>query len=153
MSETRSIEQTFAAVPLFRRLGARKQARLAALATTRRYREGATIVRQGDTSMTLYVILSGRVRIEREIERGVTIPVGELGTAGAFGEMGLLDDEPRAATVVALEPTECALLSKWDFQTELRNDPDIALAVLPVLTQRIRELNARLGREVQPVAV
>ena len=59
--------------------------------------------------------------------------------------MGLIDDVPRSATVIAVEPTECALLAKWDFQNELREDPDIALALLPVLTQRIRDLDARLA--------
>jgi CRP/FNR family transcriptional regulator, cyclic AMP receptor protein len=60
--------------------------------------------------------------------------------------MGLIDDLPRAATVIAVEPTECALLARWDFQNELRDDPDIALALLPVLNARIRELDARLAR-------
>ena len=59
--------------------------------------------------------------------------------------MGLIEDMPRSATVVAVEPTECALLAKWDFQNELREDPDIALALLPVLTARIRKLDARLA--------
>ena len=72
-------------------------------------------------------------------------PVG-----GFFGEMGLIDDEPRAASVVAVEPTACALLAKWDFQNELRQDPDIALTLLPILNRRIREVEARLAQ--QPVA-
>jgi CRP-like cAMP-binding protein len=99
-------------------------------------------VREGDTSMSLYVVLSGRVRVERE---GGRVQVAELGPGGAFGEMGLIEDMPRSATVVAVEPTECALLAKWDFQNELREDPDIALALLPVLTDRIRGLDARLA--------
>ncbi|CCF84772.1 hypothetical protein NITHO_3920001 [Nitrolancea hollandica Lb] len=61
--------------------------------------------------------------------------------------MGLIDDAPRSATVVAIVPTECALLSKWDFRKELRHDPDIALALLPVLNERIRELEARLTQD------
>ena len=55
--------------------------------------------------------------------------------------MGLIDDQPRSATVIADEPTECALLAKWDFQNELREDPEIALALLPVLNARIRRLD------------
>jgi len=76
-----------------------------------------------------------------------------VGRGGFFGEMGLIDDAPRAATVTAEEPTECALLAKWDFQTELRHDPDITLTLLPILTQRIRELEARLAREQTVAAI
>jgi CRP-like cAMP-binding protein len=143
------IERAFAQVSLLGRLSGRQRARLAGLATTRSYQAGSMIVRQGDTSMALYVVLSGTVRIERQTEGGASgagIAVGEVGPNGFFGEMGLIDDEPRAATVVALELTECALLAKWDFQNELRDDSDIALAVLPVLTRRIRELDELLAK-------
>ena len=76
----------------------------------------------------------------------------ELGPAGFLKEMGLIDGLPRSATVVAVEPTECALLAKWDFANDLRKDPDIALA--PVLHPRIRELDARLERHgAEPAAV
>jgi len=146
MSDLSPIEKAFAAVPLLSRLSSRQRSRLAELATTRKYPQGAVIVRQGDTSMALYVILAGGVRIERQTEGGTSVRVNETGRHGFFGEMGLIDDQPRAATVVALEPTVCALLAKWDFQTEIRNDADLALGVLPVLTQRIRELDERLAR-------
>jgi CRP-like cAMP-binding protein len=138
-----AIAETFAAVPLLARLSERQRGRLARRATTRSYRPDAVIVRQGDTAMAFYVVLSGRVRVEREGGAAGPVAVRELGPAGFFGEMGLLDDLPRSATIVATEPTACALLAKWDFQNELREDPDIALALLPVLTQRIRELERR----------
>jgi CRP/FNR family cyclic AMP-dependent transcriptional regulator len=140
------IELTFAAVPLLSRLNNRQRRQLARRSTTRSYRPEAIIVRQGDTSMAFYVVLSGRIRIERESDTGIPFQVWEAGPAGFFGEMGLIDDEPRAATVVAVEPTECALLARWDFQNELRDDPDIALALLPVLNERIRNLNEQVAQ-------
>lgn len=140
-----AIEEVLAQVPLLARLNARQRARLARLATTRSYPEGAVIVRQGDTSMALYVVLSGHVRIDHESDTG-SVQVDEAQRGGFFGEMGLIGDQPRAASVSAVEPTECALLAKWDFQTELRNDPEIAIALLPVLSSRIRELDAQLAR-------
>ena len=141
------IEKVLGAVTLFSRLSGRQRARLARFATTRDYRQGSTIVRQGDTSMSLYVILSGSVRVNRESEAGGgAVEVEQLGPGGAFGEMGLIEDLPRAATVVAEEPTTCALLAKWDFQNELREDPEIALSLLPVLTGRIRELDSLLAQ-------
>jgi CRP-like cAMP-binding protein len=147
MKTSPSLEEIFATVPLLHRLSSRQRARLAHLAIRRSYRPGSIIVRQGDTSMALYIVLSGAVRIELEPDTGAPLPITELGPAGYFGEMGLIDDAPRSATVVALEPTECALLSKWDFRDELRHDPDIALALLPVLNERIRELEARLAQD------
>jgi CRP/FNR family cyclic AMP-dependent transcriptional regulator len=144
---TERIEETLGEVALFSRLSDRQRARLARFATTRDYKAGATIVRQGDTSMSLYVILSGAVRVHRESEGGGgAVEVERLGPGGAFGEMGLIEDEPRAASVVAEEPTTCALLAKWDFQNELREDPEIALSLLPVLTGRIRELDSLLAQ-------
>ena len=147
MNTSPPLEEIFATVPLLRRLSSRQRSRLAHLATRRSYRPGSIIVRQGDTSMALYIVLSGTVRIELEPDTGAALPITEVGPAGYFGEMGLIDDAPRSATVVAIEPTECALLSKWDFRDELRHDPDIALALLPVLNERIRELEARLAQD------
>jgi CRP-like cAMP-binding protein len=142
LNDSPAIEEAFAAVPLFSRLSRGQRARLARFATTRMYRPGSIIVRQGDTSMALYVVLAGRVGIEQESDFGAPLRVHEVGPCGFFGEMGLIDDMPRSATVVALEPTVCALLAKWDFRNELRHDPDIALALLPILTQRLRQATA-----------
>lgn len=141
-----AIEEVFARVSLLAHLNPRQRARLAQLATTRSYDTDSIIVRQGDTSMALYVVLTGQARIERESEAGKTVQVASVAHGGVFGEMGLIEDLPRAATVIAEEPTECALLAKWDFQNELRTDPEIALALLPVLGARIRELDDRLVR-------
>jgi CRP/FNR family cyclic AMP-dependent transcriptional regulator len=141
------VAAAFAAVPLLSRLTDKQRSSLAAKATTRRYSDGRIVVRQGDTSMALYVVLSGSVRIDREDEAGRGVQISpHVGANGFFGEMGLIEDEPRSATVTTLEETECALLAKWDFQNELRSDPDIALALMPVLNARIRDLNARLAR-------
>jgi CRP-like cAMP-binding protein len=139
------VQRTFGGVALLSRLSDRQRERLARLATIRSFAPGAQIVRQGDTSMSFYVVLAGAVRIDHQGESGGTVEVQQLGTGGAFGELGLIEDAPRGATVTATEPTTCALLAKWDFQNELREDPEIALALLPVLTARIRELNALLA--------
>jgi CRP/FNR family transcriptional regulator, cyclic AMP receptor protein len=141
------LPEALAAVPLLSRLTNAQRARLAKLATTRKYAADSVIVRQGDTSMSFYVILSGRVRVEQELGDTRRLPLSEFGPGGYFGEMGLIDDMPRSATVVAVEPTECALLAKWDFGNELREDPDIAVALLPILSQRIRHLEALRAAE------
>jgi CRP-like cAMP-binding protein len=147
MNRRLPIPEALGAVPLLSRLSSAQRARLAQLATARTYRADSVIVRQGDTSMSFYVILSGRVLVARELSGGARLPIRELGPGGYFGEMGLIDDMPRSATVVAIEPTECALLAKWDFGNELREDPDIALALMPILCQRIRDLEVQLATE------
>jgi CRP/FNR family transcriptional regulator, cyclic AMP receptor protein len=139
------IAATFASVPLFRALSGRQLERLAESTTTRAYSAGSAIVRQGDSSLSFYVVLSGAVRVVREGEAGgAGVEVERLGAGGAFGEMGLIDDLPRAATVVADEATVCALLAKWDFQNVLRAEPEIALALLTVLSDRLRRVDAQL---------
>ena len=134
------------AVPIFARLSDNQLTRLALRTTTRTFAPGTVIVREGDTSMSLYVILSGGVRVDRSRAEGGAVKVADLGVQEAFGEMGLIDDAPRSATVTAEAETTCALLAKWDFQNEIREDPEIAVALLPVLAQRIRAVNERLGR-------
>jgi CRP/FNR family cyclic AMP-dependent transcriptional regulator len=150
MNTQQLLTDALAAVPLLSKLSSAQRARLARLATTRGYKASSVIVRQGDTSMSFYVILSGRVRIEQEVGDNQRLTLREFGPGGYFGEMGLIDDMPRSATVVAVEPTECALLAKWDFGNELREDPDIAMALLPILSQRIRDLEAQ--RATDPLA-
>jgi CRP/FNR family cyclic AMP-dependent transcriptional regulator len=146
MTTSMTVDEVFAALPLFARLSARQRSRLVRLATTRSYRPGDVILREGDTSMSLYVILSGAVEIYRQADGGQEVFLAKLGPADVFGEMGLIDDVVRSATITASEPTECALLTRWDFRRELSADPDIALALLPVLTERIRNLEARLAK-------
>ncbi len=150
MSALPAIEEAFAAVPLFKRLSGRQRARLARHATTRTYQPGDVIIREGDTGMALYVILTGAARITRRINEGRTVSLDEIGPTAFFGEMGLLDDAVRSATITASVPVECALLGRWDFQRELRDDPAIALALLPILTERIRDLEARLANAGPP---
>ena len=140
------VESALGAIPMFRHLGTRQRARLAQHFCRRTYGAGDVVVRQGDTSMSFYVVLSGRVRIVRHSAGDAGIEIVEEGPGSFFGEMGVIDDLPRAATVAALEPTECALLAKWDFQRELAADPGIALALISVLNARIRTLEDRLTR-------
>ena len=137
------LETVLASIPMFRHLGIRQRARLALLFCRRTYQPGAVIVRQGDTSMSFYVVLTGKVRVVRQ-SAGDTVGIVEEGPGSFFGEMGVIDDLPRAATVMALTGTECGLLAKWDFQRELSADPGIALSLISVLNARIRTLEERL---------
>jgi CRP-like cAMP-binding protein len=117
--------------------------------TTRHFDAGTLILRQGSSAVALYVILAGKVEISHAPEEGGNAPPIALVTLGpgeCFGEMALVDDQARSADVTAIEPTSCALLSRWEFQQELRRSPEVALALIAILSGRIRQLDERLSR-------
>ncbi|HEX4517955.1 MAG TPA: cyclic nucleotide-binding domain-containing protein [Gaiellaceae bacterium] len=144
--EVEAVAEAIARVPLFRGLSQDHREDIARHSTRRAYPAGATIVKQGDTSMSFYMVLAGKVRFVREGDGNVQVDAIEGGPGTFFGELGLIDDTERERTVIADEPTECALLVKADFQRELREDPEIALALLPILNSRIRRLEEELAR-------
>jgi CRP-like cAMP-binding protein len=147
-----NIEAALKEVEIFARLNDRQLARLARLATRREFAAGTQILHRGDTGVALYIILRGRVAVTLQPEEGQPEhSLGEMGPGASFGEMALIDGGPRSADVKALEPTECLLLTRWDFQGELRQDADIARALLPSLCARVRRLTERLG-EYEPKA-
>ncbi len=141
-----AIKMVLAMVPLFKGLRPGDLRHLADLASVRAYKADSVIVKQDDTAVAMYCILSGGVRVQRERPGSAEpLSLAELGPGGFFGEMALLDDFPRSATVVTTAPTECALISKWDFQKELKAHPEIGLALLRVLCQRVRALDAQVA--------
>jgi CRP-like cAMP-binding protein len=128
-------EDTLATIPLFAGLERSGLSRLAKLATQRTYRAGETIVSEGEQAVAFYMVVSGKVEV---VKGGAKL--AELGPSEFFGDMALLDGFPRVATVRAVEDTECLMLTRWDFSAELHGSPDIAIAMLSVLSKRIREL-------------
>ena len=137
-------EDTLARVELFSGLDKKELHTLAESCQERKYSAGTRIISQGETGVGLYVITSGKVRITRA--NNPDRAEEELGTAGAgdvLGEMALLDDLPRSASVTAVEDVTALLLPIWEFRTVLRNHPDIALKLLAVLSRRLRKAEQR----------
>ena len=124
-------------VTLFEDLDRRSLEAIANAAVEQDYTAGQEIVRQGDTGVGAFIIKTGRVEIVQD-RPGHTHKVGELKSGEVFGEMALLDEFPRSATCRALEPTTCLGIQRWHFRGILESHPQIALALLPVLTKRIR---------------
>jgi CRP/FNR family cyclic AMP-dependent transcriptional regulator len=125
-------------VPLFRGLREKQLQMLNRRFVSRTYDPGDEIVTQGRGGAGLFIVLSGAaeaVRVRRDGSRAV---VNAFEPTDFFGELALLDDEPRTATVIALEPTECLVLSQWEFFGALREDPDMAIEVLQELARRFR---------------
>lgn len=126
------LEAQLATVPLLTGVDDRVRRRLAEIGKRRTYAAGETIVREGATGTALYVVLSGRVRVER-----AGAGVGELGPNDFFGELALIEDEPRSASVIAVDETECLLFPAWEFRALLDEHPQIALPIMRALIERL----------------
>lgn len=98
------------------------------------------IARQGEIGTGFFIVVSGRVRVIRD---GDTI--AELGPGTFFGELSVIDREPRVAQVVAAEPTTCLALASWDFEAVVAEQPSVAMAILRELAGRLRELTLELS--------
>jgi CRP-like cAMP-binding protein len=93
------------------------------------------IARQGEIGTGFFLIVSGSVRVIRGGEE-----VAVLGPGDFFGELSVLDGQPRVAQVVAIEPTRCLGLASWDFEQALLEHPSLALSILRGLAGRLRSL-------------
>ena len=124
-------------VALFQELDRKSLEAIANAAVEQSYTVGQEIVRQGDTGVGAFIIKKGRVEAVQD-RAGHEHKLAELKTGEMFGEMALLDEFPRSATVRAIEPTTCLGIQRWHFKGILESHPQIALALLPVLTKRLR---------------
>ena len=126
------LEAQLASVPLLAGLDDRVRRRLAQIGKRRTYAADEAIVKERTTGTALYVILSGRVRVERGGNQ-----VGELAAGDFFGELALIEEEPRSASVIAVDETECLLFPAWEFRALLDEQPQIAVAIMRALIERI----------------
>ncbi len=109
----------------------------------RNYESGERIVKKGESGVGFYLILEGSVEIT---SNGTTL--SKLGEGQFFGEMSLLDDQPRSADVVAIEPTRCLVLSEWGFTGLVSSHPRIAMKMLQELARRLRATDKMLNPAV-----
>ena len=117
---------------------------LAEKAKPAKFPKQATIIMEGDETSSLYIMLSGKVRVFSSDDKSkeITLLIQEPGSY--FGELSLLTDEPRSASVVSLEMTTCAVISKSDFINWLMNHPAVAISLLGVLSKKVRELTDKV---------
>ena len=109
------------------------------------------IVRQGDTGSELYIIAEGSVVVVREEPNlGVEQVLSERRSPESFGEMSLLTEAPRAATVRALEPTTCLVLAKASFDSVLEKLPQVAVEISRYLAMRLAQQLGGMGLETVP---
>lgn len=114
------------------------------LAEKRTYAEGDFIFKEGDLPDYCYLIIAGRIEISRNYggkKKGV---VAELYQGSIVGELAIIDGLPRSASAQALEATETLAVSEWDFKKLMKSSPEIALELLPIVANRLRQAQDEL---------
>ncbi len=133
-------ETELARIPLFADLNKRELQRIGATAREQRYAPGAVLVSQGDPGAGFFILTDGKVSITQRQPDGADREVGTLKAGDTLGEMSLLDDLPRSSTATAVEPTTALALPSWAFRAALREEPEITLKLLAVLSRRLRQV-------------
>lgn len=131
-------------VPLFAGLDESELERLGRVAMRRRAERGEYIVREGESTDFLYVILTGRAKVTNSDEDGKEIILAILGPGEFFGEMGLIDERPRSADVVAQEPCELLVLGSGEFQRCWRDNFPVAKKLMQILVRRLRDADRKI---------
>jgi nucleotide-binding universal stress UspA family protein len=137
------VSMLLALAPLFAALSQEDREHLGETARIRTYQRGEFIVRQGEVTTGCFIIASGQVEVLRGEDSAPPMVLTRLGAGDFFGEMAVIDDHPRSASVRALEATECVAIGRGEFLETLQRRPQIAVQMLPVLVRRLRRAETR----------
>ena len=137
-------EKLLQKVDLFSGLKKKDLKSLAGSCVERLFKKGETLVKQGEHGVGLFMIVSGKVKIVKETAIGDEWEVAVQGPGDFFGDMTVFDGAPRSASVIAVEDTECLLLTAWDFKAKVKMRSEIAMDLLPMVVKRFRETNEKL---------
>lgn len=132
-------------VPVFSELADEDISRLAQHTTRRRCPKDTVVFFENDQGDSFFMILEGRIKVTILGDDGREVILSILGPGDFFGEMALLDDEPRSATAIAIEDTELLGLSRADFQHVLRDNRSITGALIKILAARLRRANHQIS--------
>jgi len=135
---TKEALESLQAIPLFSGVKGEDLERIADLLIERRFPKHKTIVEEGLPGDYMYVICEGRVQVSKLSDDGREKILEFFEKGAFFGEMSLLDDEPRSASVRALTDTRIFALSRADFLAVMRRSPDVAMSVVQELARRLR---------------
>ena len=138
MADGNDLVSFLARVPMLQGLKEGQLKRLVSRFVRRKYDAGVDIVTQGKGGAGLFILVSGQAEAIRVRADGSKAVVNTFGPTDFFGELALLDDEPRTASVVTTEKTECLVLSQWEFLAALREDAEMGIVILQELTRRFR---------------
>lgn len=122
-----------AAIPLLAVLKPREREQVLRTAREQTYAPGEVVVREGDPATRLYLISSGTARVEV----GDHGQVGTLKAGDFFGELALIEEHGRTATVIAETELTCLLISAWEFRASLEEHPEMAIPMLKAIIARL----------------
>lgn len=131
-------------LPLFAGLDQEELEKLGRVSGRRSAGRGEFIVRAGEATDSLFILLSGRAKVTNSDEDGREIILAILEPGEFFGEMGLIDGSPRSANVVAQEHCELLVMSRDDFQRCMQENFQVALKLMRILVQRLREADRKI---------
>ena len=135
-------------VPLFRSLDDSAAFELCNLLTVREAESGTPLFYRGDPGDAMYLIETGRVRISVKDADGHDATLAELRDGEFFGEMAILDEQPRSADATVVQSARLGVLSRDDFRAFLHKNPDIALGILTAMVHRLRRTDELLRHRV-----
>jgi CRP-like cAMP-binding protein len=134
-----------ATIPLFSGLPEEELERFAELTRERSYPKGSVILFQDDPGDSLFVLRAGRVKVVLIGEDGREVILGVLEPGAHFGELALIDDQPRSAHVIAMEDAQLLVLRREDFRRRVEANPTVAWALLTELSRRLRRADVKIG--------
>lgn len=108
--------------------------------TTRNYPANSILINEGDDTSSLYVIVEGEVKVFVNDEHGKEAILNIMGEGEYFGELALVDDAPRSASVMTTKPTKVMIITKADFKRCLNDNPDMAYSLIRALSKQVRAL-------------
>ena len=134
-----------ASVPLFSGLSQDEIQRFAELTREKAYPKGSVILFEDDPGDSLFVVRDGRVKVVLVGEDGREVILGMLSVGEHFGELSLIDDQPRSAHVIAMEDSTVLVLRREDFRRRVEASPSVAWALLSELSRRLRVADGKIG--------
>jgi CRP/FNR family cyclic AMP-dependent transcriptional regulator len=134
------ISNSLSRVPIFAGLGHKDLKQLGERMSERTFKEGDTITEQGQRGVGFFVIEEGNATVSVKGEIVRTLGPGEW-----FGEIALIDDGPRSATIVAGTDLRCRGMTAWEFRPFVQERPEVAWPLLETLAARLREAETRNG--------
>ena len=123
---------SLASIPLLAVLNRRAREQVLRTAREAHYSAGQTVVREGDPATVLYLIVDGHAGVEQDGRK-----VGSMGPGEFFGELALIEEHGRTATVVAEDELDCLLISAWEFKASLEEHPQMAIPMLNAIIARL----------------
>ena len=135
-TESAQLVKLLSRVPLFSELEKKELEVIAATGKKVGFEPGQRIITRGERGLGFLLVLEGKAEVQKGGKR-----VAIIGPGGFFGEMTVIDDKPRSADVVAVEPTECLGIASWSFLPILRNHPSVAIGIIKELVRRLRQVD------------